>query len=284
MKKLVAFLVGSVISTSALMAQAESDKDANGYNHLSIKKIHASDIMYKKTVTRALDLRELQNLPLFSQGKQITKLIIEAVNEGVLTPYSTDSLDGGTKLTVEEFKKRIELPSTNVAPVDDGGGWDDDAFGDNTAEDAEPAAPVANYFFPQDLYQMEIKEDLIFDKQRSVLYYDIISFTFKIPADHPDNIKGIEVPIASFSYKELVEKVFPNNPDAVWYNPMNDSEHHNLADAFELRLFSSYIIKVSNPNNEYLTDTYGGDPRTGIMASQWKAFELLEYEHNLWEF
>ena len=282
MKKLVAFLVGSMIGAGALIAQ--DSKDSDGYNHLSTKRIHESDIMYKKTVIRALDLRELQNLPLFSQNKQITKLIIEAVQEGVLTPYASDSLDGGAKLTLAEFMKKIELPSTD-APDDDGGdGFDDFDNVDGEEPANEPAAPSANYFFPQDLYQMEIKEDLIFDKQRSVLYYDIQAFTFKVPADHPDNIKGIEIPIASFSYKELIEKVFPNNPDAIWYNPMNDSEHHNLADAFELRLFSSYIIKVSNPNDEYLTDTYGGDPKTGIMASQWKAFELLEYEHNLWEF
>jgi gliding motility associated protien GldN len=281
MKKLVAFLVGSVIGASAVMAQDAKSKDSDGYNHLSTKRIHESDIMYKKTITRALDLRELQNLPLFSQSKQITKLIIEAVQAGILTPYSSDSLDGGAKLTQEEFMKKIELPSTDAPGGEDEGGFDE--FGDET-EVAAVEESSSNYFFPQDLYQMEIKEDLLFDKQRSVLYYDIQSFTFKVPADHPDNIKGIEIPIASFSYKELIEKVFPNNPDAVWYNPMNDSEHHNLADAFELRLFSSYIIKISNANDEYLTDTYGGDPKTGIMASQWKAFELLEYEHNLWEF
>ena len=64
----------------------------------------------------------------------------------------------------------------------------------------------------------------------------------------------------------------------------NDAEHRNLADAFELRLFSSYIAKVSNPDDEWLVDIYGGDPYTGILASEWKAFELLEFEHNLWEF
>ncbi len=281
MKKLVAFLIGSIIGVSAVTAQDANSETSDGYNDLSIKRIHESDIMYKKTVIRALDLRELQNLPLFSQSKQITKLIIEAVQAGILTPYSSDSLT--KKLTKDEFMKKIELPSTEAPGGDDEGDGFDDFDGEGGGEEAA-AEPASNYFFPQDLYQMEIKEDLIFDKQRSVLYYDIQAFTFKVPADHPDNIKGIEIPIASFSYKELVEKVFPNNPDAIWYNPMNDSEHHNLADAFELRLFSSYIIKVSNPNDEYLTDTYGGDPKTGIMASQWKAFELLEYEHNLWEF
>ena len=131
---------------------------------------------------------------------------------------------------------------------------------------------------------MQIKENLVFDKQRSVMYHDILAITMLVPADHPDNIKGIELPIASFSYKELKQKVFTDNPNAIWYNPYNDAEHKSLADAFELRLFSSYIIKVSNPNDDYLVDIYGGDPKVGIMASQWKEFELLEYEHNLWEF
>jgi len=83
---------------------------------------------------------------------------------------------------------------------------------------------------------------------------------------------------------QIAEKVFRDNPKALWFNPYNDAEHRNLEHAFELRLFSSYLIKISNPSDEYLVDTYGGDPKTGIMASQWKAFELLEYEHNLWEF
>ena len=166
--------------------------------------------------------------------------------------------------------------------ANDDGGWDDE--GGDEGADAGPAVKKVEYFFPKDLYQMQIREDLIFDKQRSRMYYDILAVTMFVPADHPDNIKGIEIPIASFSYKELHDKTFKDNPDAIWFNPFNDAEHRNLADAFELRLFSSYIIKVSNPNDEYLVDTYGGDPKVGIMASQWKAFELLEYEHNLWEF
>jgi len=280
MKKLSAFLIGSIMGMGVLIAQNHTQKEgSDGYNHLSTKRIHESDIMYKKTVIRALDLRELQNLPLFAQNKWITKLIIDAVQAGTLTPYANDSLDAGTKLTKAEFMKKIELPSTD-AP------GEEPEF-DEFAEEGDAAAPAASsaaYFFPQDLYQMQIKEDLIFDKQRSVLYYDIIAFTFLLPADHPDNIKGVEETIAAFSFKDLKEKVFLNNPEAIWYNPINDSEHHNLADAFELRLFSSYIIKVSNAKDEYLVDTYGGDLRTGIMASQWKAFELLEFEHNLWEF
>jgi len=94
MKKLSAFLIGSIMGMGVLIAQNHTQKEgSDGYNHLSTKRIHESDIMYKKTVIRALDLRELQNLPLFAQNKWITKLIIDAVQAGTLTPYANDSLD-----------------------------------------------------------------------------------------------------------------------------------------------------------------------------------------------
>lgn len=287
MKKLLIVLF---ITISGLgFAQPEM---VDGVNKYSTKGIHESDIMYQKYVWRAIDLREKQNQPIFSKSKEISRVIIDAVKEGLITPYTTDSLEESKVVTKDEFLKAIEIPSMEAEVSEEDLAFmqnEDDDWGDEEGgdEDGEAAAPViagTEYFFAKDLYQLQIKENLIFDKQRSVMYHDILAITMLVPADHPDNIKGIELPIASFSYKELKEKVFTDNPNAIWYNPFNDAEHKSLADAFELRLFSSYIIKVSNPNDDYLVDIYGGDPKTGIMASQWKEFELLEYEHNLWEF
>ena len=133
----------------------------------------------------------------------------------------------------------------------------------------------------KDLYQMEIKEDILFDKQHSVMEYNIKTITLFIPAEHPDNIKGIQTPIASFSYTDYL-KVFKDNPNAIWYNPQNDQAHLSLADAFDLRMFSSYIIKVSNPDDEYLMDIYGYG-KNGIIAAENMAMKILEIESNLWE-
>jgi len=273
------------------------EDNGGGFNKYSTRPIHESDIMYQKTIIRAVDLREKQNKPMFSQNKWITKLIIEAVKRGDLTPYTTDSLQEGGKLTIDEFVKAMSIGGAvptqmevqdaiqnqiNDGSLDVSGSVDTTGTYDRTLQSLIQASG-AGEFAPRDLYQLEIKENIIFDKQRSRMYYDIHSITMKIPADHPDNKKGIEMAVASFEYKELVEKVFKDNPNAIWYNPQNDAQHKSLADAFELRLFSSYIIKVSNPTDAMLQDIYG-DPARGIMASQWAAFELLEYEHNLWEF
>jgi gliding motility associated protien GldN len=317
MKKLSVIFLGLTIWSNLSIAQNEAESTeptpqtggaagavhllngqedtGGGFNKYSTRPIHESDVMYQKTLIRAIDLREKQNKPMFSQNKWITKLIIEAVKRGDITPYATDSLEEGGKLTIEEFSKamsiggaeptEMEVQDAIQNKINDGSL---DASKDTSGTYAKTLAELvgasgAGEFTPRDLYQMEIKENIIFDKQRSRMYYDIHSITMKIPADHPDNKKGIEMAIASFSYKDLTEKVFKDNPNAIWYNPQNDAQHKSLADAFELRLFSSYIIKVSNPSDAMLQDIYG-DPQRGIMASQWAAFELLEYEHNLWEF
>jgi gliding motility associated protien GldN len=284
----------AAVGTKVSILNGQED-NGGGYNKYSVRPIHESDIMYQKTIIRAMDLREKQNQPMFSQNKWITKLIIEAVKRGDITPWATDSLEEGGKLTIDEFSKamsiggaiptEMEVMDAVQNKINDGSL---DVTGDTTGTFAKTlgelvAASGAGEFMPRDLYQMEIKENVIFDKQRSRMYYDIHSITMKVPADHPDNKKGIEMVIASFSYKDLIEKVFKDNPNAIWYNPQNDAQHKTLADAFELRLFSSYIIKVSNPSDAMLQDIYG-DPERGIMASQWAAFILLEYEHNLWEF
>lgn len=288
MKKLSVILLGLFLSTNIIKAQERAEEPAStgavvpstdGYNKYSVRPIHASDVMYKKSIIRALDLREKQNRPLFSANREITRLLIDAVKRGDIKAYASDSLDMGRVLTIDEFMEKIKMPSMGIELTQE-----EKEIALANGDSSVLHTGGADYYLPKDLWQMEIKEDLIFDKQRSRMYFDIHSLTFYIPADHPSNIKGIQIPVASFMYKELVEKAFKDNPNAIWFNPQNDQQHKNLADAFELRLFSSYIIKVSNPSDAYLVDIYGGDQKKGIMASQWAAYELLEYEHNLWEF
>jgi DNA primase catalytic subunit len=51
-----------------------------------------------------------------------------------------------------------------------------------------------------------------------------------------------------------------------------------------LRLFSARVIKVDNPRDQYISDVYSRYPKEHIMASQWLELELMEREHNLWEY
>ncbi|WP_018342272.1 gliding motility protein GldN [Cytophaga aurantiaca] len=249
----------------------------DGYNPLSVRPVHTSDVMYQKTVTRALDLREKQNEPLFSRNNEITALIINGVIDGQIKAYTNDSLN--TQVSVSDFYKKMQSPALASLPTDTVDLFLE--YGENW-RDVKKMFESEKYM-ARDLYQMEIKENVLFDKQQSKWVYDIQTITIYIPADHLLNTRGIQTVVASFSYKELAENLFKDNPKAIWYNVENDHENKNLADAFDLRLFSAYIIKVSNPQDLYLSDMYS-DEQKGRMASNWSAEKLMEYEHNLWEF
>lgn len=270
--KKIAFVTAIGLSLPLSLSAQENEFFEDSFTTESTED--ESDIIYKKRVVRALDLRELSNRPLMAKNHEISKYLISAVEEGLLTPYSSDSLKN--ELSITEFQKRISLESE---PMQDTSYMDEDEKADYLAS---LASRGPQFYFASDLYQFEITEDILFDKERSQWRYDIQSISIFVPADHPDNIRGIQQHVATFDYKKC-EPYFKEDPRAVWINPFNDAENRTLADAFNLRLFSSYIIKVSNPKDEYLVDIYGYG-KQGRIASDIKAQELLEFEHNLWEF
>ena len=288
----------------------------------SHRPIPPSDQMFRKTIWRQVDLREKQNKPMFSEGKEISRVILDAVKRGELQAYKNDSLTstfspqevaGNTSYVDDVVKLTDEEKAAGFTQNDLSGGGDDwgapapkktaakkvaklDANGKPVKDKkgrvimvnapvavAVAAKPIGNEYRPKDLYEMEIKEDMIFDKKRSRMYHDIKSIQLLVPSTLKANVSGIEKPIGTFKYSDLV-KVFRNNPQtAIWFNAENDAQHKNLADAFELWLFNSYITKVSNAGDSRLDDIYGG-AQQGILAAQQTAADLVEYEYNLWSF
>ncbi|MCU0338240.1 MAG: gliding motility protein GldN [Spirosomaceae bacterium] len=146
---------------------------------------------------------------------------------------------------------------------------------------ADAQALAENMYFPDQLSILEVKEDWIFDRKRSRLYYDIQTITMFIPADlHP---AGLEMPVATFKYKDL-DKLFRSDPKKfIWFNEYNTAQHKNLADAFDLRLFHGRITKTSNPMDRDLISIYGNE-KDALWKSVQTENELMELEHGLWEY
>ncbi len=294
---LVLVFLGALGASSPVQAQ----ETANYVNHNSTAGIPDYDVMYKKKLWRRMDLKEKQNRSFFAYNNEITKIIIEAVNAGVLFPYKNDSLT--TRMSKEEFLENLKMPAYGGDELteeekamgfseddgwgDEGDGWGDEGdsgWGDEeSTEDDATEATSTDYFFPSDISVLEIVEDWLFDKRRSRLFYDIQSIKLILPAEKfPET--GLQREVATFKYKDL-EKLFRSMPEeALWFNPQNSAEHKNLADAFLLRLFSARLIKVANPEDSYISDIYNSSPKDGLIASQRIEQELLELEHELWEY
>jgi len=281
-----------------LMAQ-----EAEEYNPNSLRPIHDTDQLYKTRIWRRMDLKEKQNKPFFSTNREITKVIINAVLNGTLYPYTSDSLN--QRMSKEQFIENMSIPTDGPGLSEDeiamgfgqqegdakeedswGGGWGGDSAGGQGAEGTSASASSSsmnNLFFATDVSIMEIMEDIIFDKERGRQYYDIQAVSLILPPEMFPTT-GLQKPIATFKYVDLV-RVFEENPEtAVWVNPYNDAKHLNLKHAFDLRLFSAHIVKHSNPEDEYIIDKTGGDRRKALLESLDYEYKLLEREHELWEY
>lgn len=285
-------------------AAADQMKQASAEANPSARPIPPSDVLFKKTIWRALDLREKQNQPMFSTGHEISKIIVDAVKRGELQAYTSDSVT--TPMTAAEFSANLTPPSGVIGPEqgipgaparktkriqkkDDWTGetitvevYEDDGSevaGSAVGGSGSVGMESMGELFPSQLYKLELKEDVIFDKKRSRLYHDIQTVTIIMPAKFMGAL-GFEKPVASFKYSDL-SKLFRANPEeAIWFNEQNNAQHKNLADAFDLWLFSSYITKVSNASGRTISD----GTRGGLLAAQQAMEELIEFEYSLWSY
>jgi gliding motility associated protien GldN len=150
---------------------------------------------------------------------------------------------------------------------------------------------------PADISKLTLVENVIFDKRRSRLYYDILAIELKAyilldpntPSPEHDPAQGSFKSLGWIWYKDL-EKVFraPEHAgDAIWFNRQNMAEKRNYGDAFLLRLFHATIDKVENPDDETIFETYNNNRRPykeAVFATEWEEMRLMEKEHNLWEY
>jgi len=301
-KSLFIFLLSFAVSGA--MAQEIQDLEVQ-YNPNSLNPIPVYEQHYKVRVWRNIDLREKQNKGFFAKNGEISKLIVDAVKSGELTDiYKDDSLSG--KIAKEEFMQRLiaeqaqQFPAWDPAAdfyTDDIVGYNgknyravQDSRGVTPSEDAIDNWAVTNQgsglpYAISDMSTIHMMEDIIFDRRRSRLYYDIQGMEIIIPGAKTNT--GIDMSLGWFKYKDL-EKLFRNNiPKAVWFNRQNTAQNKNFADAILLRLFQGSIYKVQNPDDETLDDTYRGNGRPyyeGVWAREWTEMMLMEKEHNLWEF
>ena len=297
MKKSLLMFV--LMGISFIVSAQETDGQINPN---SITPIAKYEQLYKVRVWRNIDLKEKQNKGFFAKGNEITKLIIDAVKSGELADiYLADSVtrkkskadflndlvsQQGTSYDAWDPTKdyyqsdRISLNGKTYEAIVDSKGKNPST---STSDWQATSAGGAVTFLASDISQLTIQEDIIFDKRRSRLYYDIQSVEMKVF----DINTGIFKPLGWFKYKDL-EKVFRNHPDeAIWFNRLNTAENKNYADAILLRLFHGTIQQVENPDNETIYDTYTANGRPykeTIWAREWEEMKLMEREHNLWEF
>ena len=282
-KIFVLFVLLSFASVDKTYSQAEV---SDGYNPLSLRQVHESYLLWKKTLWRRVDLGEKQNKPFFARNRELSKILIEGVEKGVLIPYLNDSVNDDNVMSREEFLQRITQDEGEEEDEFTDAGFDDpfaaldgDPFATEEEEETGPQ------FIPKREFNIiEIREDLYFDRIHSRIYFDIQAISLYLPGDSFFNLGGFEKPIASFRFIDLYN-LFKSMPkEAIWFNETNIAQHKNLGDAFLLRLFKGLIVKIANADDIRVSELYANSRKNGIMASVQVEQDLMEWESNLWEY
>ncbi|WP_305981876.1 hypothetical protein [Roseivirga thermotolerans] len=312
------------IESTTKVAGLNSARKLN--NEFSVRPIRDEDVMWSIRLWSKMNFNEKLNSAWNAKESRITEIILKGIEDYYeaksqaldqqvgITPYATfetgaKGFDDEVILSEADFRNNLKDMSTALGNYDeafrsqdraelktrDGGiyaNYSDarldsiiDAEYQQNAE-AKPLDPANK----GDLDVLLIEEDLIFDRNQSLAKWDIVSITLVAPPKA--TVAGTEREIVRVKYQELVayiEKVYAesNKNAAYWYNPKNPRDRNiNFAHAFDLRLFSSYITKFQNADDDNIQTLFGRSDYDYSIIEQAmkKRHELLEKMHNLWEY
>lgn len=312
------------IESTTKVAGLNSARKQN--NEFSIRPIRDEDVMFSIRLWSKMNFNEKLNSSWNAKESRITQVILdgiqefykaknEALDQAVgITPYRTFE-SGATGFTEEDilleedftnnlkdfstaqgnYDESLRVQDRAALKIRDNGIYADysDAKLDSIIDVEYSQRAGAKGLDPTnkgDLDVLLIEEDLVFDRNQSLAKWDLVSITLIAPPKA--SVDGSEREVVRIKFQELkayIDKVYAESNKNVgyWYNPKNPrSRELSFAHAMDLRLFSTYITKFQNADDDNIQTLYGkADYDYSIIEQAMKKrFELLEKMHNLWEY
>jgi len=245
-------------------------KDVDSSVMVPYADVREEDVFYSKRVWREIDLRDTINSVLNTENSKLIEVLLEAVGNEELTAYSPKDTTSG-KLLEDNDSFKIALTSAEALR---------NARGTSEGEADEKGKigePVLKRLRADEFLKYRIKEDWILDTKRSIFEPRIVGLApLKM-------VEGNWQPVFWIYYDEartLLSKKKLQDPE-------NDASVLTFDDFFVRRLFSSNIVKETNPANktivEILNQTDPKDPRKLYESERIKK-GMADYEQSLWEY
>lgn len=231
--------------------------------------LREADVQWTKRVWRRIDLREKINQPLYYPLDYVTsrmsliQVLQKALVSGELLAFSDEEFL--SPLTVAEVKKKfIHCDSATNQDVDASG----NAVETRVWRCDSGEAVLSN------VLRYSVKEDWVFDKQKSVLEVRILGIC---PGEYMED-KG--------EYKDWFWVYFPACRPIFakyeCYNTKNDAERRSFDDVFWKRLFNSTTYKEQNVYDRNINQYAQGID--ALLESDRIKNDIFLYEHDMWHF
>ena len=231
--------------------------------------LREADVKFKRRIWRRIDVRQKLNKAFTWPRNPVTKNLYELAVQGKVKAYVTDSL--ASYYTPEEAWLRGSYTDVIEVPTP---GFEDDPTMNVFKE-------VAIQFEWEDIKQLEIVEDWIFDYKHSEFRPRIIA----IAPIYTKEIGGLslDLPLFWLDMKDLR----PWLAKSEVYNRYNDAARISWDDVFNhYRIFDSYIVKTTDWDDQYIANKseFRQDGLAALLEGERIKNDLFMFEHDLWEY
>ena len=245
---------------------------------LPYENLRADDAMYRHKIWREIDTREKINLPFKyaadeNNGNQrFISILFKAIQDSAVTVFHSVDDRFTTPMTKEEIVKTMAGEPIQV-PVYD-------SLGNVTHYKTESRDIVLDSF-----YKFRIKEEVIFDKESSRLFFRILGIAPVFNEYTAQTNQFVGTRELFWVYYPDMRSIF-SKYDV--YNGKNYGARMSWEDLFESRMFYGRIVKstIDNPYDRFI-DQYPGLKNKGILQlleGENIKEKIFNYEQDLWSY
>lgn len=248
---------------------------------LAYEDLREDDAVYRQKIWREIDTREKMNLPFRysanenSGNQRFISILFKAIQDGPdnggVTVFNAVDDRFTTPMTIAEVAKVISGGSVSV-PIYD-------SLGVITGYKETVAEVNLDSF-----YKFQIKEEVIFDKESSRLFWRILGIA---PVKNVITSTGLnlgETPLFWVYYPDM-RPIFAKYEV---YNGKNYGARMSWEELFESRMFYGRIIKstLDNPYDQFLNQQMGLKDNSILQLLQGERIKnkIFDYEQNLWSY
>jgi gliding motility associated protien GldN len=253
------------------------DKEIRDRNPLPYEHVRADDAVYRHKIWREIDSREKVNLPFRYSAEEdngnqrFISIVMKAIQDSLVTVF--DAIDDRftTPMTLGQVSRKI---SGGVEMVDIF-----DSLGVSVGK-----KEVVREVNLDSFYKFRIKEEVIFDKESSRLFWRILGIA---PLKRVLTSAGVDL-----GESELFWVYYPDLRPILAkydvYNGKNFGARMSWEDLFESRMFSGRIIKstIDNPFDLPIKDQKGfiDNGVFQLLEGERIKEKVFSYEQDLWKY
>lgn len=229
--------------------------------------IHEKDVFWERRIWRLIDIKEKFNhhFGYEKEGQSFIEILLQHAKAGDITLYFTLDDEFKSPMTQEDMQNIGSSTDTIIT------------FEPETFE--EITQVVVNDLNPRDIKKYRLKEVYFFDEEKSSLDVRILGIA-PIIDRVDDNGNFLNSGPMFWSYYPELREVLSVHES---FNPHNDAARMSWEDIFEMRYFSSFIIKESNVYDRRIKD-YKTNPMDVLLESDKLKEQVFHFEHDLWSY